>query len=275
MSKKLVVKDMQKWGYETLAEMGVSKVYGQKFAWNILPFLAIQKPEVVDGKYSASSVIDKLKVTEYSFYETDSWSKAKIEQKLHGMVILSLWQFFYKELAKSWMVTPQTKETAIASGVPIVLWAYKHIHGINYSSWNRKDPNLRYLLTENLKWLRDPQPIPADIPPFNELREMFLTTGTTGAVNEVTSPKASRIPEYKEFNNLPKYQRYMYLQTWIYHSSIRSENMITDWEDWDAQREPVDSSDMLKVSDPLNWDGPRVPKITKEKSYPPGDELPW
>lgn len=270
MSKKLVVKDMQMWDYETLVEMGVSKVYGQKFAWNILPFLAVQKPELVDGKYSASSITDKLKVSEYSFTETDSWSKAKVDRKLSGMVILSLWQFFYKELAKSWMVTPQTKETAIASGVPLVLFAYKHIHGINYNSWNRSDPNLRYLLTENLKWLLNPAPIPDELPPFDELRERFLTTGTTGVVNDVISPKASRIPEYKDFNNLPKYQRYMYLQTWIYHPSIRSENMITDWNDWDVQSPPVDVSETVKYADPLNWDGPKIPKVQKEEGM-----LPW
>lgn len=246
MNKKLTVQDMQGWTYERLQNMDIKKVY-PAFAWNILPFLAIQKPtKNSNGKYSATSILNALKIKDYAIKadETrDPWGNTLEVQALSGSVILSLWQFFYSTNPKEWLTKPQNKEPAIASGVPIVLYAYKHQHGIMYNEWDREDPALRLMLTENLAWLLNPPEIPEGLPDIKSLQEEFLKTGTTGIVNPPTNPKASYTSD-KRFNQLPKYQRYMYLQTWLYHPSIRSDNMITDWNDWDTPAVPHGFSDL-------------------------------
>jgi hypothetical protein len=246
MHKKVTVKDINSWtSFEQIQEYDFAKLYGSKFVWNLLPFLAIQKPQkTAEGKYSAKSIINRLATEEYTVPDNDGWD---FEATISGKTILALWKFFYTQSPKQWLTTSQTKNTSIASGTPIIMYAYKHQHNIPYNAWDRRDPNLRYLLTENLKWLLDPPPIPEELITestltFHEMREHFLTTGTTGVVNSPTNPKASMVPGLKEFNKLPKYQRYMYFQTWIYHPSIRSDNMITDWDDWDAVRPSRDGS---------------------------------
>lgn len=202
------------------------------FVYHVLPYLAIQRPTRSEsGKFSASSVVSRLKAGDYSApYGEADWDDSKIP----GTKILELWKFFHLCKAKDYMAQSQVKATDVCSGVPIVLYAYKHQHDINYNDWDRSDPCLPMMLTQDLRWLVQPPPMP-EIDDIKELTEQFLTTGTTGIINPVTNPKAS-LTTHTEFNKLPKYMRYMYLQTWIYHPSIRSKNMITDWDDWDAER---------------------------------------
>lgn len=211
---------------------GVNLRQYPNFAYHILPYLAIQRPTRNEsGKFSASSVVSKLKASDYSApYGEADWDDAKIP----GKKILEIWKFLHLCKAKDYMVASQVKATDVCSGVPLVLYAYKHQHDINYNDWDRSDPNLAMMLTSNLRWLLGDCAM-SEITDIKTLTEEFLTTASTGVVNSVTNPKASHTTN-NEFNKLPKYMRYMYLQTWIYHPSIRSKNMITDWNDWDAER---------------------------------------
>lgn len=205
------------------------------FAYNVLPFLAIQPPIKNDeGKVSATSIITKLKSSSYSApYGEADWDDSKIS----GTKILEIWKFLHYCKTKEYSIGRQTANTDISSGTPLVLYAYKHQYNIPYNAWDRSDPLLVMLLTDNLSWLVQPnlrELVPEGLD-LRDLTEQFLTTGTTGIINGVLNPKAS-LTNNPKFNNLPKYMRYMLLQTWIYHPSVRSKNMITDWDDWDAER---------------------------------------
>lgn len=236
----------------------ISKRY-PAFAYNVMPFLAIQPPiKNAEGKVSASAIVAKLKSSSYSApYGEADWDDSKIP----GTKILEIWKFLHYCKTKDYHSGRQTAHADISSGVPLVLYAYKHQYNIPYNAWDRSDPLLVMLLTDNLKWLVQPDGrSPSELVPegldLRDLTEQFLTTGTTGIINGVTNPKAS-LTTNKEFNNLPKYMRYMLLQTWIYHPSVRHENMITDWDDWDAVR-PA-----------RGFEGVIAPQPTKM------DELPW
>ena len=236
----------------------------ESFIYQCLPVLAH-----VQGR-SASEIIGKLKENkEYDVYG-DRYS---------GLDILRLWRFFYETNASAYIPKPATKCTQISSGVPIIMLAYKHQHDIDYERW-RGDKYTRLMLPKSLGFLVGDGPENAQNLNFSELAtkwpsatlreysEQFLTDVNSAKIHDMTSYKAYKVGD-KDFDQLPALLKRMLLQTWIYHPSVRHENMITDPCDWNSLIDPLYVVDGLGTVDKDPWDD--ILSDVKPKS----NELPW
>ena len=196
-------------------EEDVRVVY-PNFLYNVIPLLARlapQKSTLNSSKYSATKLLNSLSIEEKALYK-----------------------FLYSAKTSEISKIPQTRATSVSSAVPLVLLAYKEHYGVSYNSWDREDPLLPYLLTENLAWLC--KPATYEFLNFSEttLRTELLYQASTDSVLNRTAYKLSKTSD-EQFNRLPKYQRMMLLKTWIYAPEIAHANMICDVYDWDLAPE--------------------------------------
>lgn len=245
----------------------------ESFIYQCMPVLAH-----VRGS-TPSDIISKLKENkEYDIYG-DRYS---------GLDILRLWRFFYETNPSTYLPCAATKCTAISSGVPIVMLAYKHQHDINYEHW-RGDKYTKLMMPKSLgflvgegseKALEELKQYGEDLAglatkwPVATLRayvEDFLTDPGTGTPFAGTSYKAFRVGD-NEFDSLTSKLKRMLLQTWVYHPSVRHKNMITNPSNWDELAEPLYEVDGLTSgTDP--WK-----ELLSEKhkpSKPDANDLPW
>lgn len=242
----------------------------ESFIYQCLPVLAH-----INGK-TASHIISVLKENkEYDIYG----------ERYSGLDILRLWRFFYETNPSQYLPTSATKCTAISSGVPIVMLAYKHQHDIPYEHW-RGDKYTKLMLPKSLGFLvgDGSEKAGEELEKYGEnlaglatkwpratLRgyvEDFLTDPGTGTPLAGTSYKAFRVGD-NEFDSLTSKLKRMLLQTWVYHPSVRHKNMITNPSNWDELAEPLYEVEGLVASnDP--WK-----EILSEKHKPSTNDLPW
>lgn len=204
-------------------EEDVRLVY-PNFLYNVIPLLSRLAPEkstLNSSKYSATKLLNSLSVEEKALYK-----------------------FLYSAKTSAISKIPQTRATSVSSAVPLVLLSYKEHYGVSYNSWDREDPLLPYLLTENLAWLCKPEPYEFLKFSENDLRAEFLYQASTDSELNRTAYKLSKTSD-EEFNRLPKYQRMMLLKTWVYAPEIAHANMISDVYDWDLSPEPRTSVSVI------------------------------
>lgn len=236
----------------------------ESFIYQCFPVLAH-----VRGK-TASDIIGVLKENKtYDVYG----------ERYSGLEILRLWRFFYETNPSTYLPRAATKCTAISSGVPIVMLAYKHQHDTPYEQW-RGDKYTKLMLPKGLGFLvgegmekaegLDLANLATKWPSaqLREYSEAFLTDVNSDKMYEMTSYKAYKVGD-KDFDALPALLKRMLLQTWIYHPSVRHKNMITDPCDWDSLIDPLYAVDGLGTADKDPWDD--ILKDVKPKS----NDLPW
>lgn len=179
---------------------------------------------------SATEILAKLKENkEYDIYG----------QRYMGLDILKLWRFFYETNPSDYLPKSQTKCTDICGAVPLVMLAYKHQYDTPYEYW-RGDPNTRYMMNKRIEWMCQGADW-ATKWPTAQLREYVeLATGS------VTAYRCQAVGD-SEFDKLPMQIRMYLLQTWVYHPSIRSPNMITDVTNWDHLAPPLYEPQLLNV----------------------------
>lgn len=245
----------------------------ESFIYQCLPILAH-----VRGS-SPSDIVSKLQENkEYDIYG----------ERYHGLEILRLWKFFYETNPSSYLPTRATRCTAISSGVPIVMLAYKHQHDTAYEHW-RGDKFTKLMMPKSLGWLTGDGSIKAEklessegladlatkwpVATLRGYAEDFLTDATAGKMHEMTSYKAYKVGD-AEFDALPASAKRMLLQTWIYHPSVRHKNMITNPNNWDELAEPLYAVDGLVTEEQDPWAAILSP-TAKKQSKLDADNLPW
>jgi hypothetical protein len=204
----------------------------KNWLWHLLPILAKQQPATVEGQIDISATIERLA---NSTYEHEGFN-------IPGTKILFLWQFLCNTSRSDLLPFAQNKDTSLSAGVPIILYAYKHQHSIPYNAWREVD-GVSEVLGKDLAWLPEYKDFEhhLSVGEINSIRRLCLTELKIGGKTaEDHSNKLNRIKgRYQSettsemWDGLPRLLRYMILQTWIFHPSLRSPNMITDWTDWD------------------------------------------
>ena len=146
--------------------------------------------------------------------------------------------------------TQSSKEfSRYATGVPLILSAFKEYKDIPYSAWNwHEEPTKlwQYILDQDIQSL-----VPYIVTPLTlswtdaELLQLRTEGGTfksgsksgqMRSLNQITSLSTTADAE---FNALPKLLKLMLCQTWVYQSTTRSKYMITDLEDIDSLSSPI------------------------------------
>lgn len=209
---------------ETFSPTENHKVVYPNFLYNVIPLLSRLVPEKSDAdptKYSATKLLNSLTNSEKT-----------------------LFKFLYHAKTSEISKLPQTRAASVSSAVPLVLLAYRERYGISYNSWDRTDKLLPYLLTENLAWLCNPEPYEFTIFSKASMIEEFLYQASSDSIVPQNTYKLSKTSD-ELFNSLPKYQRMMLLQTWLYAPNIAHQNMITDIYDWDRPPDTLPSIQTL------------------------------
>lgn len=233
------------------------KRYSKTFLAQLMPYIAhIIPAKNSSGLYSASSIFETLKLNEaYQLHGV----------KFSGEQLLNYYRLFGLMPVSNYLAK-QTESPQFCSAVPIPLAAYRLQLGIPYSKWDKTDPCLVRMFSPQMQWILD-QKVIDSIPDLNRdevnaLREQVLLERKSGTIKPVISYKFELSGE-PVFDRLPKLLRMMLLQTWIFHPSIRHQNMITDPINWDSAAEPWDLVNDVVIIPP------------QKQAFSPGDELPW
>lgn len=219
-------------------DLKIFKTNSPSSIYHTLPLVAAIKPLKGSAGYLASSLFDQYKTIDSLDYVNGKVTTNTIQQYL----------FMYRTVKTGQFLKPaQTKCTELSSGVPLALYAFKHQYDINYMDWDHEDPLFPRLVPEDLEWA-----IGATLPQYSiddirELRQRVLHEKSTNTYKDVTSNKMGKSQD-PEFDNLPRLAKYMVAQTWIYNSSVRSPNMITDPLDWDNLAVAFDNDSIPKLS---------------------------
>lgn len=209
---------------ETFNPLVNIKVVYPNFLYNVIPLLNRLAPEKSDAnptKYSATKLLNSLTNSEKT-----------------------LFKFLYKAKTSEILRGTQIAQASVSSAVPLVLLAYRERYGVSYNSWDRTDKLLPFLLTENLAWLCKPEPYEFTEYSKASMLEEFLYQASTDSIVPQNTYKLSKTSD-EQFNSLPKYQRMMLLQTWLYAPGVAHANMITDVLDWDKAPEAAPSVQTL------------------------------
>lgn len=239
------------------------------YLYHILPMLGAIPPHKGDSGFLASSVIYRamaaagLAVPPDLNYEIPTVGfqfKTAAGKPFSCKTLLGWIKYLY--MAKpSEYISSQTKHTAVCSAVPLVLKAYKQEKGIKYSQWDKTDEYFQNMMNYTLKPVVDtPNVVRVSADDYNEAVGRALTTASTGKVNNLTGNYIG-YTSIKEFDEQPAMVRKMLLQTWVFHPSVRHEDMILDPEDWDIMPESRSSSVILSTAKV-------IPKNAR-------DNLPW
>ena len=202
------------------------------------PVMALQKPVMSAGCVDIMETFSRLKSCKYD-YEGE---------EILGTQILALWNFLLNTNRSSILKESQTKHTSLSAAVPLILYAYKLVHDTPYEAWS-SNPLVGDILGKDIDFLAHEDVRNFECP-WNEealkhIRTIALTENARDLRMPDTSNKMNKLKsKYTEeaseiFDPLPKLMKYMVLQTWVYHPSIRSDRMITDWKNWDSLKPSV------------------------------------
>lgn len=226
-------------------DRGIFKARGSFLIPQLYPFLAhIIPAKLENGKYSAASVLKKL--AEDEEYEVNG-------AYFSGSQISNFYKLFHFENVSTY-VAAQTSATHVCAAVPIVMAAYKTMHGIKYSSWDLEEFNgtaIQRFFNKQMSWIFNKELLVPELDrdKVTALRERALLERKSGVVKPATSYKFEKTDD-AEFDALPRMLKMLLLQTWVFHPQIRHEDMVTNLADWDTPMEPWDALDAQLLARP-------------------------
>lgn len=205
----------------------------KNWIYHCLPVIALQAPVFKDGVIDILEMVQRLQACKYE-HEGST---------ILGSQILALWKFICGTNRSDIVGDSLTKVPQLSSAVPIVLWAYKQTHGTPYEAWSG-NPMVGKILGKDLErlpemrgwecpWSPDELAVIRNIC-LTELKRDMRMADTSYKMNKIVGRGREGVAGYNEFDELPKLMKYMVLQTWVYHPSLRKDTMITDWNSWDS-----------------------------------------
>lgn len=178
-----------------------------------------------------------------------------------------LYLFLMLDSRSSWLKSQYKGEARnYCSFVPLILYAFKSLHSIPYSQWDKS--TIRTVVNKSLAdamLCTKPELTREEL---LELREMSLVIKS--------GPKAgtSRKPEttFKLFNlkgtplqNVPELAKNMLTQTWCTHPSSRTKFMVLDPDNWDYIPAPLITTQIFSSA----------PSLRSTTKSDPSYDLPW
>jgi hypothetical protein len=178
-----------------------------------------------------------------------------------------LYLFLMLDSRATWLKSQYKGEARnYCSLVPLIPYAFKVLHSIPYSQWDKA--TIHRVVNKSLSDAMLSSKPEATREELLELRELSLLVKT--------GPKAgtSRKPEttYKLYNlkntilqNTPELAKAMALQTWCAHPVNRTKFMVLDPENWDYIPAPLVTTQLFKVQ----------PTSRALETADPSQDLPW
>lgn len=205
----------------------------------LLAFVASQiTPVKVAGKYSFTATFQDLKANAKAGTLSYPNGKSLTVQEVNGILKFLNSTPRGEVLGGAKQIDP--KSARYATGVPLILSAFREYKDIQYSQWDWTD-------TENLDIFLD-KDIIALVPYFsnppdftNEQLLEYRTIGGTyrtgekvGQTKHLNSITVINKVGNPDFDGLPKLLRLMLCQTWVYQPHIRHKYSITNCRDIDS-----------------------------------------
>lgn len=136
-----------------------------------------------------------------------------------------------------------------ATGVPLILSAFKEYKDIPYSAWDWTEeltPFTAYILDVEIctliPYINEPLTLSWSDEQLIQLRTeggTFKSGAKVGQVKSLNQITNLNTTSDAEFNALPKLLKLMYCQTWVYQANTRSKYMITTLDNLDTLSEPI------------------------------------
>jgi hypothetical protein len=155
------------------------------------------------------------------------------------------------------------KVSRYATGVPLILSAYREYKDIQYSEWDFNDEWVGFLVDKDilsiLPYISNPPDYSAEqLLEYRTLGGTFKTGKNAGKVKHPNSITTINKVGDPDFDNLPKLLRLMLCQTWVFQPSIRSKYAITSISDIDSVAPDITGGiDLLKpaadVEEDTEW----------------------
>jgi hypothetical protein len=211
---------------EVLAEKALLKEVDfnlhDEFLAHCIPILAtIPLVKNSTGLYSASKTLAALK---------------EVDNELSKLV-----GFLYHaprgKLMRGSMTLPGNAN--LGSLTPLALYAFKEVHGVKYSAWDKTDKHLFAFLGKFLKPIIEYSGELDSVSVEVARRDMLLTKSgkKAGTLSAITAYKANRV---QGININAVCCRIKY-QTWLANVQFRTEAMILDLNDWDLMPTALDA----------------------------------
>jgi hypothetical protein len=200
-------------------------------------------PEGAKPPYRASEILDNLQPAEGLDVGT-----------IKGAIM------FIYEAPRSMLQPKMTQNARWGTLTPIFLLAAKEHCGYAYDDWDKSDPKLKYLLGYGLEGVLDfpDPPLSRDNPemlvnPCCQFDAGGVREARINALSYKSGAKAGQMEKLTSHKmnfwgyDGPKCVQYMFLQTWLAHYSIRTDDMILDPYNWDNK---PDSYDLTPEDEP-------------------------
>ena len=138
--------------------------------------------------------------------------------------------------------------------VPIILAGFKQAHNIEYSEWD----------TVGLEWLVPQELLKAMVCSVPELSVSERLEHRNTAVTDKLGPRAGKLNDVAtciklnhlagtSIDHLPKYAKYMVLQTWCAHPSNWNKYSIVDPSNWDTKPDPLVPVSVIQTAQPAKF----------------------
>ena len=243
----------------------------EHFLDHLLPVLAsipLQKePEgsKAAGKISATETMKQMP----EMIETPNGS-------ISGNAVKCILGFLYYIPRGKLMKVSMTKAPRLAALTPLPMYAQKLHNNVNYSSWNPKDPMLKWFIGRSLEPIANMHTHGVIVPHLTredilKHRKLALTHQSGNKIGQMASLTDYKciidhfdisMDEDDERENggierfpMPKIAITMLLQTWLANVSLRDESSM--------------------ILQPYNWDLPPTPWDSTTAGIATAEELPW
>lgn len=180
-----------------------------------------------------------------------------------------------------------TQNSRYSAAVPLLLSAFKEYRDVPYSAWDYADPAISQFLDKDLQEL---------IPHMNKTHDFDLLeireAGRTQKAGKNPGKQKSYVGctaitgiDDSVFKKLPRLQKLLLCQCWVYHPTVRHSLAWTDLQNLDQSAPPLVDVEILTTPPAtptyrLPWDtGEPVPviatRVGKAKPQPEPLKLPW
>jgi len=158
--------------------------------------------------------------------------------------------------------------------VPLVLSAFKEYNDIGYSQWDWRDPQINYLLDDDLIKLVPYILGKESVPDFTVAEKLELVANLDPEKYTITKRDCPQLYGF------PLLLKHMLLQTWVCSPRVRHPLMVTDIKKLDTMPESIygdleifgNKNSVADSNDPFQVE---VKNTGEKKKQPQADQLPW